>query len=554
MGAPDQLLPTISALVALGEFAQDAQNGDVANIPTLSEGLAAEARQQRAKHEWTGAIAALTQLLNQRTQVASSRTSSHRKKRPKQQAQALLLTGPVPLLSDPGLISQISSWTFVPHASEELSAFNALSPVERIFKKTFQKQAHATRLLPLLEDDPLVQEQFALVLTEQFSLVLVLGEDADSELSFQFSFMPEVVSSVWRLLRSRILLTRPQQLDFIEALVEKFEPKAPSYRIVSQFNRWMLACLPSTYSSQTHSSHSQSHDQQSDAASDLSDSSQTGNSQSNLRSNSHSKFENSSHSPSQNLGSSHQNASAKAAETPSDSAFLQAMAHEIRTPLTTIRTYTRSLLKRKDLSPQVVKRLKSIDRECTQQIDRFSLIFKAVELEAASQSLKSPLSAIALSQVFQDAIPQWQQAAQRRNLSLEVGLPPDLPMVASDPTMLQHVLTGLVELFTHSVSQGSHIQLNVLHAGDQLKLQFQSQGDPNRPDSQSCTAPPLQSLGHLLMFQPDTGGLSLNLEATKNLFHALGAKLTVRERSDQSMTWTVFLPLETSGLQSYRIV
>ena len=519
MGAPDQLLPTISALVALGEFAQDDHTGDVPTIPTLSEGLAADVRQQRARREWSGAIAALTQLLNQQKQTARY------SKRSKKQTQALLLTGPVPLLNDPDLIPQLSNWTFVPHSSEALAAFSALSPVERIFQKTFHKQAHTTRLLPLLEDDPLTEEQFALVLTKQFSLVLVLGEDADSELSFQFSFMPEVVSSVWRLLRSRILLTRPQQLDFIEALVEKFPPTEPSYRIVTQFNRWMLACLPqndSQNSSQTHSP---------DGPQD----------------NSHSPLENS---------TSHSGKSSKSEpDQPSDSAFLQAMAHEIRTPLTTIRTYTRSLLKREDLSPQVVKRLKSIDLECTQQIDRFSLIFKAVELEAASQSLRSPLSAIALSQVFQNAIPQWQQAAQRRNLSLEVGLPPDLPMVASDPTMLQHVLTGLVELFTHSVSPGSHIQLHVLHAGDQLKLQFQSQADLNQPNSQpTCTTPPLQSLGHLLMFQPETGGLSLNLEATKNLFHALGAKLTVRERSDQSTTWTVFLPLETSGLQSYQIV
>ncbi|MGB3788389.1 MAG: HAMP domain-containing sensor histidine kinase [Phormidesmis sp.] len=516
MGAPEQLLPTISALVALGEFAQDDQNDDMSTIPTLSEGLAADVRQQRANREWSGAIAALTQLLNQQ-QHAVSRSS----KRAKKQAQGLLLTGPVPLLNDPDRLPQLSNWTFVPHSSEALAAFSALSPVERIFQKTFHKQAHTTRLLPLLEDDPLTQEQFALVLTKQFSLVLVLGEDADNELSFQFSFMPEVVSSVWRLLRSRILLTRPQQLDFIETLVEKFTPTEPSYRIVSQFNRWLLACLPQSEPQRELNGESNS---------DL---------QSELKGDKIPAF--------QNLSADH--------EQPSDSAFLKAMAHEIRTPLTTIRTYTRSLLKRKDLSPQVVKRLKSIDLECTQQIDRFSLIFKAVELEAASQSPKSPLSAIALSQVFQNAIPQWQQAALRRNLSLEVGLPPDLPMVASDPTMLQHVLTGLVELFTHSVSPGSHIQLHVLHAGDQLKLQFQSQADPNQPSSRpACTAPPLQSLGHLLMFQPETGGLSLNLEATKNLFHALGAKLTVRERSDQSTTWTVFLPLETSGLQSYRIV
>lgn len=541
MGAPEQLLPTISALVALGEFAQDehisqaseAINDASRDVFTVNDGLTSEARQQRAQREWQGAIAALNQLLTQQShqqshqhkpgpKSANSRTPKKAKKHSRRPGpQALVLSGPVPLLADPTQLPQLSNWTFVPPSSEAFSsAFSALSPVERILKKTQETfgyhQSRAPRLLPLLEDDPLSQEQFACVLTPNFSLVLVLGEDANSELSFQFSFMPQVVTSVWRVLRSRIMMLRPQQLEFIETLVEKFEPTDPNYRIVSQFNRWMLACLP-----------------------------QPTPAKSNVVAIERGETVNAEHS---------EKTKAETSQV-TDSEFLKAMAHEIRTPLTTIRTYTRSLLKRKDLNDQVIKRLKNIDRECTQQIDRFSLIFRAVELEAASQSLKSPLSAISLHQVFQEAIPQWQQAAQRRNLSLQVSLPPHLPMVASDPTMLQHVLTGLVELFTHSVSPGSHIQLQVLHAGEQLKLQFQSQADPNQPNTKpACQPPPLQSLGHLLMFQPDTGGLSLNLEATKNLFSALGAKLTVRERSNQGTTWTVFLPMETSGLQSYPVV
>ena len=527
MGVPDQLLPTISALVALGEFSGEfaqgdqfphADTADSDSFRTVSDGLPTDIRQQRAKREWQGAVAALNQLLVQPPVAAKmgKRNTKKQKNSRKKGPQALVLSGPVPLLNDPAQLPQLSNWTFVPPSSEAFtSAFSALSPVERILKKTQERfgyqQPHAPRLLPLLEDDPLSEEQFACVLTPEFSLVLVLGEDADGELSFQFSFMPEVVISVWRMLRSRIMMIRPHQLEFVETLVEKFEPKEPNYRTVSQFNRWMLACLPQPNSPAQSNVVTAGH-----------------------ALNNHTGTENS---------------------QLTDSEFLKAMAHEIRTPLTTIRTYTRSLLKRKDLNEQVVKRLNSIDRECTQQIDRFSLIFRAVELEAASQSLKSPLSAISLHQVFQEAIPQWQQAAQRRNLSLEVGLPPDLPMVASDPTMLQHVLTGLVELFTHSVSPGSHIQLHVLHAGEQLKLQFQSQADPSQPNTKpSCEPPPLQSLGHLLMFQPDTGGLSLNLEATKNLFHALGAKLTVREKTNQGTTWTVFLPMETSGLQSYPVV
>lgn len=527
MSVSEQLLPTISALVALGEFSQDEALAAV-DIQTVNDTLPTADKQKRAEKEWQGAISALEQLLTQQiSSTQGARKCKPSRRRSSKKTKALLLTGPVPLLSDTKLTAQISNWTLVPRTADQLASFSVLSPVEHLFRRKIQP--FDTHLLPLLEDDPLTQEQFALVFTSHFALVLVLGKDADGELRFQFSFMPQVVNSVWRMLRSRIRLVRPQQLEFIDPLIEQFAPSEPHYRIVSQFNRWMLACLPQSAEAAPTQKPASSFAPLSVTDSDL--------------------------------GSER--------EQFSDSALLKAMAHEIRTPLTTIRTYTRSLLKRQNLDAQVIKRLKSIDKECTQQIDRFNLIFRAVELEAVSQSPKSPLSAIALHQVFQDAIPQWQQAATRRNLTLEVGLPNELPMVASDPTMLQHVLTGLVELFTHSVAPGGHIQLHVLHAGDQLKLQFQSHGKSQpRSESQSqvlsgftnpgfeapCSAPPLQSLGRLLMFQPETGGLSLNLEATKNLFHALGAKLTVRDRPNQGTTWTVFLPLESSGLKSYPIV
>ncbi|MEM9486021.1 MAG: sensor histidine kinase, partial [Cyanobacteria bacterium P01_F01_bin.116] len=134
-----------------------------------------------------------------------------------------------------------------------------------------------------------------------------------------------------------------------------------------------------------------------------------------------------------------------------------------------------------------------------------------------------------------------EQAATRRNLSLKVMLPQHLPMVASDPTLLQQFLTGLVEHFTHTVAPKGQIQLHVMAAGDQLKLEFQSEVNA------VCNhhRPTLKPLGKLLMFQPDTGGVSLNLQTTKALFTTLGAKLTVRERPG-GITWMVFLPIETA--------
>jgi K+-sensing histidine kinase KdpD len=242
------------------------------------------------------------------------------------------------------------------------------------------------------------------------------------------------------------------------------------------------------------------------------------------------------------------------AELGSDTELLKAMAHEIRTPLTTIRTLTRSLLKRQDITDEVAKRLQSIDRECTQQIDRFNLIFKAVELETeATKQPKSPLSAISLNQLFQEAIPLWQQQAGRRNLTLTVNVPPQLPLVNSDPVMLNQVLTGLIDRFTHSLPPYSHIQLSVTLAGHQLKLQFQSQPCPEAQTAaadavDTLLTSPFKALGQLLIFQPETGGLSLNLQATKNLFQALGGKLIVRQRPQAGEVLTVFLPLETKTI------
>ena len=95
-------------------------------------------------------------------------------------------------------------------------------------------------------------------------------------------------------------------------------------------------------------------------------------------------------------------------------------------------------------------------------------------------------------------------------------------MVNSDPAMLTQVLTGLIDRFTHSLPPHSHIKLTVTLAGHQLKLQFQSQPPEGshtqaQPEHEPVLSP-FKGLGQLLMFQPETGGLSLNLNATKNLF------------------------------------
>jgi signal transduction histidine kinase len=469
-------------------------------------------QQIRVEAQWMGAIAALTQLLQTRSLQNNSQTNN--------QNAGLLISGPVPVL-DPTLFQHpLSTWTFT------ATAMGTIPKRLEAADARCCSVASPTTALPLLPDDPQVAEQFCLVLTSEFSLALAMGEGQDGRPTFYFSFDPHVIEQVWRSLEVRLLLTSPYSLKALGDLYEQFAPVTPHYRTVTQFSRWMLAQMPDletipvtedrmreSFRSVMQASESSAHAADLSAAEELTTKPLT------------------------------------------DTELLQAIAHEVRTPLTTIRTMTRLLLRRKDLSPDVLKRLEIIDQECTEQIDRFTLIFRAVELQTSHASSQSYFSPISLSEVFQSNIPRWQQQAAQHGHTLEVLLPSKMPMVLTDPTMLDQALTGLIDRLIHTQPAGSQIQLRVSLAGHQLKLQIEplqveslseASADGDSDTSVKCGfSPAVQSLGELLMFQPETGNLSLNMTVTKSLFQAMGGKLIVRQRPQQGEELTVFLPLET---------
>jgi signal transduction histidine kinase len=479
-------LPTISEVIALSDLGQ----GSTIEFPAQ--------QRLRAEREWYGAIAALNVLLLQMPNSPQRFTG----------CQGIVLSGLLPVLIQPELVTRYSSWTFT---SDRLQAM-AWMPLNLL--PAAEKQAISmgltSMMLPLLPNDPLAAEQFCLVLTPTLSLIMALGENTQGEPRFLFSFDPEVVTQGWRAMRSRLALTQPDALNKLDTLYQTFPPIAPDYRVVARFSRLMMDYLPEP-----------------SLGTDLPQDTQPTPS-------------GSANPPLEHLTQ---------AQLSSDVELLQAIAHEVRTPLTTIRTLTRLLLKRKDLNADVLKRLDIIDQECTRQIDRFGLIFRAVELETANiKRPMTPLAPISLAQVLQQNVPRWQEQARQRNLTLDVTLPQKLPMVLADPTMLDQVLTGLIDRITVMLPPGSHIQANVTLAGHQLKLQFQSQSSTDSVCNGHTNgfSPTLKSIGEMLMFQPETGNLSLNLSVTKNLFQALGGKLTVRNKAPQGEILTVFLPLETA--------
>ncbi|MGF1934237.1 MAG: HAMP domain-containing sensor histidine kinase [Nostoc sp. ChiQUE02] len=490
-------------------------------LPSLSEILAenqssvAECSPAKAERQWRVSLAATEHLLLN-TLAAASRDTT----------QGLVLAAPAPLFSQPKLTQNLQTVTFTAKPFNPL----ALMPFQMpdVMASVNEEIAPHESVLSLLPADPLGAEQFCLVFTDKFRLVLVLATHKNGKKTFSFSFEPEVVQQAWRSLGARVMLANPEFFARLDQLVQQYSPVTPDCRIVIQFSQLLLQELTEA-------------EETKDCLLGTGDKGDKENNPCPIPN------------PQCPIPTCSER-SRRDAQTPNpDVELLQAFAHEVRTPLTTIRTMTRLLLKRRDLDASVINRLKVIDHECTEQIDRMELLFKAAELEttASAKSSKTQLTPMSLDQVLQQSIPRWEQAAHRRNLTLNVVLPQQLPTVVSNPTMLDQVLTGLMENFTRSLPSGSHIQVQVIPAGDQLKLQLSPQF--RCKDSSKATTPatpPIRkALGQLLMFQPETGTISLNIAATKHLFQAIGGKLIVRQRPQYGEVLTIFLPLEVSNQQ-----
>ncbi|KFF42077.1 MAG: histidine kinase [Candidatus Atelocyanobacterium thalassa isolate SIO64986] len=418
----------------------------------------------------------------------------------KENCQGLILSAPTPILCHPALIKILHTGIF----TLQTNTLNLWKQFKLPADINCSSQIHPNILsvmeLPILPQDPLASEQFCLILTSQFSLMIVLGENPLGFPTFQFTFDPEINYKGWLRLRFGLNTLNYSQLFELDQLVQKFIPIFPRCQIIEEFSRLLLHNFTSI-STIIYKKNLCNKDLNT------------------INENNH---------LSKNISLN--------VEKANDLDLLRALSHEVRTPLTSIRTMTRLLLKYQDLEPKITQLLENIDQECSEQINRMELIFRATELKSKNyQNSSVELVKTSLETLLNRCIPRWKKQAQRRNIDLDVGLPKTLPQVVSDPRMLDKVLTSLIEKCTRSLSGQGLIRIQVSTAGHQLKLQFQtkSYGQHN----------PLEALGQVLMLQPETGSVSLNLDVTKNLFHRLGGKLIVRQRSRREETFTIFFPL-----------
>ena len=399
------------------------------------------------------------------------------------------LAAPLPALYEPALLQQLQGWVWAPPELGDL--LQASAPLLPPGVTAGAAAGGGFERLPLLEGDG--TDPLLLLITPRLQVAMaLLGEPGQRHLVVRFD--PPTLSAALSLLNERLQGSDQQQAQRLRQAIQALGPLQSDEQLAQRF--WprlaerLAAMAPSlTLQPLVH---------RSPAA-----------------------------------------ASGAPSSPSSELALLEALTHEVRTPLATIRTLIRSLLRRSDLPELVRQRLQQIDGECSEQIDRFGLIFLAAELQRQPQGEAQALARTDLARLLQQLEPSWRQQLLRRSLAIELSFSSDLPPVLSDPARLETVLGGLVDRFSRGLPAGAVVQLSLRPAGARLKLRFSATeavlADPEEAGG-------AERVGPVLSWNPGTGSLQLSRQATQRLFHSLGGRLAERAGNDL----TVFFPVASS--------
>ncbi len=398
---------------------------------------------------------------------------------PMELSKGLWLASPLPALYEPRLLDRLNGWVWAPEALETLyNPYPLLLPPSRVrsINESNQTGVGSYIRLPLRDEDG--HDPLLMIITPEVQVALALqGPPGKRNLLMRSD--QETFKDLLQILDKRISEESPKQAyELREALADlgDLQSNDAIQKMFWPLLSSKLASIGASLTLQTFPEHKPGKNQETDSRSDLT--------------------------------------------------LLEALTHEIRTPLATIRTLIRSLLRRKDLPQLVINRLGQIDSECTEQIDRFGLIFNAVELQR-DQPEESRLASTDLGQMLEMLHPVWSHQVERRGIKLYLDISPGLPHVLSDPARLELMLGGLIDRSTRGLQTGSSLLLELRAAGHRLKLKIVSK-TKNVFDSVNIRNEKNSDLGPVLSWNPNTGSLQLTQAATQQLLASLGGRLTRR--------------------------
>ncbi|MEY2583629.1 MAG: two-component system, OmpR family, sensor histidine kinase KdpD [Ilumatobacteraceae bacterium] len=214
-------------------------------------------------------------------------------------------------------------------------------------------------------------------------------------------------------------------------------------------------------------------------------------------------------------------------------ALLQAVSHDFRTPLATIKASASGLLHTDVAFSDSDRRLLLVDiDDAADRLDRMVRdLLDMSRLQVGALDLT--LSSVALEEVVAAALGGLPAAPGR----VEVDVADSLPMVLADAALLERAVANLVSNALAWSPDGSAVKIQAGQIGDSIDLRVVDRGPGISQDDRERIFLPFQRLGD----RSNDAGVGLGLAIARGFIEAMGARLSLDDTPGGGLTMTIRL-------------
>lgn len=213
------------------------------------------------------------------------------------------------------------------------------------------------------------------------------------------------------------------------------------------------------------------------------------------------------------------------------------LAHDLKTPLTSVIGYLTLLRDEPQISPELRARYTGIALEKAERLeDLINEFFDITRFSLTSLSLE--LEKISLSRMLEQITSEFIPVLMERDLTWRTRIAPDVEYCC-DPDKLQRVFDNLVRNAVNYSYSGTELFLSLEQKEDFIRIRVQNHGKTIPPDKLERIFEQFFRLDSSRASA--TGGSGLGLAISKEIVEAHGGSITASS-ANESITFTVLLP------------
>lgn len=222
--------------------------------------------------------------------------------------------------------------------------------------------------------------------------------------------------------------------------------------------------------------------------------------------------------------------------------FVANVSHEFKTPLTAIQGFAETLLAGAMEDSRTNRRFLEIIRDHAMRLARLTNdLLKLARIEAGK--LEVEFFPVQLMEVIERSAETTLLKASRKQIALEVEVPPEMPMVRGDASLLREVLQNLVDNAIQYTPEGGSIHVSVVAGVREAVVCVADTGigiplaDQERIFERFYRVDAARSR--------EAGGTGLGLSITKHIVEAHGGRLWVESEVGHGSRFFFSVPLAT---------